>query len=75
MKSKFLVGTGLIMIAAALCHRLSESKKFLHMISEIFFNPGELVREFHGGLCITVPAGYRRGSAPIALVFEMKKER
>ena len=27
------------------------------------------------GLCITVPAGYRRGSAPIALVFEMKKER
>jgi len=23
MKSKFLVGTGLIMIAAALCHRLS----------------------------------------------------
>ena len=50
MKSKFLVGTGLIMIAAALCHRLSESKKFLHMISEIFFQPGELVREFHGGL-------------------------
>ena len=50
MISKFLVGTGLIMIAAALCHRLSESKKFLHMISEIFFHPGELVREFHGGL-------------------------
>lgn len=50
MKSKFLVGTGLIMVAAALCHRLSESKKFLHMISEIFFHPGELVREFHGGL-------------------------
>ncbi len=32
-------------------------------------------KEVEGGLCITVPAGYRRGSAPIALVFEMKKER
>ena len=38
---------------------------------------GETVafKEVEGGLCITVPAGYRRGSAPIALVFEMKKER
>lgn len=50
MKSIFLVETDLIMIAAALCHRLSESKKFLHMISELFFHPGEFVRELHGGL-------------------------
>lgn len=50
MKSKFLVGTGLIMIAAALYHRLSESKKFLHMISEIFFHPGELIGDLHDSL-------------------------
>ena len=38
---------------------------------------GETVafKEIEGGLYITVPAGYRRGSAPIALVFEMKKEQ
>ena len=29
--------------------------------------------ETEGGLTLTVPAGYRQGSAPIALVFEMKK--
>ncbi len=29
--------------------------------------------EADGGLTLTVPAGYRQGSAPIALVFEMKK--
>ncbi len=47
-------------------------------ISEIcMVENGETVafKEVEGGLCITVPAGYRRGSAPIALVFEMKKER
>ena len=47
-------------------------------ISEIcMVENGENVafKEVEGGLCMTVPAGYRRGSAPIALVFEMKKER
>ena len=47
-------------------------------ISEIcMVENGETVafKEVEDGLCITVPAGYRRGSAPIALVFEMKKER
>lgn len=47
-------------------------------ISEIcMVENGETVafREVEGGLCITVPAGYRRGSAPIALVFEMKKAK
>ena len=29
--------------------------------------------ETEGGLTLTVPAGYRQGTAPIALVFEMKK--
>ena len=29
--------------------------------------------EADGGLTLTIPAGYRQGSAPIALVFEMKK--
>ena len=32
-------------------------------------------KEVEGGLVITVPAGYRRGSAPIALVFEMRKAK
>ena len=47
-------------------------------ISEIcMVGNGEAVafREAEGGLVITVPAGYRRGSAPIALVFEMKKAK
>lgn len=29
--------------------------------------------EADGDLTLTIPAGYRQGSAPIALVFEMKK--
>ena len=42
-----------------------------------FVQNGENVafKEVEGGICMTVPAGFRRGSAPIALVFEMKKER
>ena len=47
-------------------------------ISEIcMVENGENVafKEVEGGICMTVPAGFRRGSAPIALVFEMKKER
>ena len=27
-------------------------------------------KEVEGGICMTVPAGFRRGSEPIALVFE-----
>ena len=43
-------------------------------ISEIcMVENGETVafKEVEGGLCITVPAGYRRGSAPIALVLSL----